>query len=317
MANPLNPAFRRPNNIPEGAAHPSVKSAIQSHDNSITDLNQAVVSLKGQITDITSSAAASSGTSTNTTTSTENITNVTIAGGVVNNQTGVTAYTTAQGDDGALIVFNDTDPIAVTLNNSVTLPWYCFIYNGGTSNVTATGQQGTVNGQPSEIITPGLFSIIFFDGSNWFAAAVPIVPATLAVVAHMFVTGYNASTGIFSTAQPTIPDVSGLLAALALLAPLASPAFTGVPTTPTASPGTNTTQIASTAFVQAAVTPLAPIASPTFTGTVTEPTPPILTSATTATSATAGAATALPVTPLGYLEMSINSVIVKVPYYSV
>jgi hypothetical protein len=51
-------------------------------------------------------------------------------------------------------------------------------------------------------------------------------------------------------------DVSGLVAALAALAPLASPALTGVPTTPTASAGTNTTQIASTAFVQAAVSAL-------------------------------------------------------------
>lgn len=37
------------------------------------------------------------------------------------------------------------------------------------------------------------------------------------------------------------------------LAPLASPAFTGTPTTPTAAPTTNTTQVASTAFVTAAV----------------------------------------------------------------
>ena len=36
-------------------------------------------------------------------------------------------------------------------------------------------------------------------------------------------------------------------------APLASPALTGTPTTPTAADGTNTTQIASTAFVQSAV----------------------------------------------------------------
>ena len=36
-------------------------------------------------------------------------------------------------------------------------------------------------------------------------------------------------------------------------APLASPAFTGTPTAPTASSGTNTTQIATTAFVQDAV----------------------------------------------------------------
>ncbi|MEC4221403.1 tail fiber protein [Escherichia coli] len=43
---------------------------------------------------------------------------------------------------------------------------------------------------------------------------------------------------------------------LALKAPLASPAFTGTPTAPTASQGTNSTQIANTAFVKAAITAL-------------------------------------------------------------
>jgi hypothetical protein len=39
--------------------------------------------------------------------------------------------------------------------------------------------------------------------------------------------------------------------ALALKADLASPALTGTPTAPTADPGTNTTQVATTAFVMA------------------------------------------------------------------
>lgn len=42
-------------------------------------------------------------------------------------------------------------------------------------------------------------------------------------------------------------------AAIALLAPLASPIFSGVPAVPTAATGTNTTQAASTAFVQTAL----------------------------------------------------------------
>lgn len=50
-----------------------------------------------------------------------------------------------------------------------------------------------------------------------------------------------------------ISDVTGLQSALDAKAPLASPALTGTPTVPTASPGTNTTQAASTAFVTAAV----------------------------------------------------------------
>ena len=55
---------------------------------------------------------------------------------------------------------------------------------------------------------------------------------------------------------------------------LASPAFTGTPTAPTAAPGTNTTQLATCAFVTAAIAaaPYAPLASPGFTGTPTGPT---------------------------------------------
>lgn len=56
------------------------------------------------------------------------------------------------------------------------------------------------------------------------------------------------------------------------LAPEASPALTGTPTTPTAAKATNTTQIASTAFVKDVVSDYAPLASPALTGTPTAPT---------------------------------------------
>ncbi|AZW03546.1 MULTISPECIES: phage tail protein [Escherichia] len=62
-------------------------------------------------------------------------------------------------------------------------------------------------------------------------------------------------------------------------APKESPTLTGAPKAPTAAAGTNTTQIATTAFVQAVVTVLnnalalkAPLASPALTGTPTAPT---------------------------------------------
>lgn len=58
---------------------------------------------------------------------------------------------------------------------------------------------------------------------------------------------------------------------LALKAPLANPALTGVPTAPTAAATTNTTQIATTAYVKSQL--YATLASPTFTGTVIAPTP--------------------------------------------
>lgn len=60
-------------------------------------------------------------------------------------------------------------------------------------------------------------------------------------------------SGTWGSITGTLSNQTDLIAELALKAPLASPALTGTPTVPTASPGTNTTQAASTAFVQASV----------------------------------------------------------------
>jgi len=80
-------------------------------------------------------------------------------------------------------------------------------------------------------------------------------------------------------------------------APIASPTFTGVPVAPTAASGTNTTQVATTAFVTGgiatAVAPLAPQASPTFTGVPTAPT------AAAGTNTTQLATTAFALTSVG------------------
>lgn len=60
---------------------------------------------------------------------------------------------------------------------------------------------------------------------------------------------YGEGTGGAGGTATNILAIAG-----AVKADINSPAFTGVPTTPTAAPGTSTNQIASTAFVQAAVT---------------------------------------------------------------
>ena len=56
------------------------------------------------------------------------------------------------------------------------------------------------------------------------------------------------------------------------LAPKASPAFTGTPTAPTPATATNSTQIATTAYVKSNLSSYAPLASPGLTGTPTAPT---------------------------------------------
>lgn len=90
------------------------------------------------------------------------------------------------------------------------------------------------------------------------------------------VTSFNARTGAI---VPTLGDYS--VAQVTGAAPLASPTFTGVPAAPTAAADTNTTQVATTAFVvgqsylksATAATTYAPLASPALTGTPTAPTP--------------------------------------------
>lgn len=83
-------------------------------------------------------------------------------------------------------------------------------------------------------------------------------------------------------------------------AALASPTFTGTPAAPTATAGTNTTQLATTAFVTTAVSTKANIASPTFTGTPAAPT------ATAGTSTTQLATTAF-VTTADNLKANLAS----------
>ncbi|ESZ63773.1 hypothetical protein NL532_00130 [Mesorhizobium sp. C120A] len=74
---------------------------------------------------------------------------------------------------------------------------------------------------------------------------------------------FNGTTG-------KIAKDSGV--AVSSLAPKASPALTGVPTAPTAAPGTNTTQLATTAYADAIAALKANLASPTFTGVPAAPT---------------------------------------------
>ena len=124
--------------------------------------------------------------------------------------------------------------------------------------------------------------------------------ATTAFVEGAVAAGTGAITSVFGRVG-VIVSASGdyAVAQVTGAAPLASPTFSGVPSGPTATAGTSTTQLATTAFVGAAVaaggavtsvfgrsgvvvastgdytvaqvTGAAPLASPTFTGTVTLP----------------------------------------------
>lgn len=99
--------------------------------------------------------------------------------------------------------------------------------------------------------------------------------------ASMALTGVpTAPTAAPGTNTTQIATTAFAAAMLALKADLASPTFTGTPAAPTASPGANTTQLATTAFVAALGALKANLASPGFTGTPTGPTPAVGTNTT-------------------------------------
>lgn len=109
--------------------------------------------------------------------------------------------------------------------------------------------------------------------------------------------GQTTMTGSLNMGGFNLTNVaSAAITAITGSPSIASPTLTGVPVAPTAANGTNTTQIATTAFVAAG---FAPINNPTFTGTVTIPggasisgyaplASPALTGTPTAPTATAG-----------------------------
>jgi len=134
----------------------------------------------------------------------------------VNQQLGTT-YTFVQTDGGKLVTFSNSSAVAVTLPQA-TSP----LGTGWFTHVQNTGT-GTVTITPTTSTIDGLSSIVLTTGQGIYLISNG--------------TNYFSFRGAYG------------------FAPTSSPAFTGVPTAPTATVGTNTTQISTTAFVQAALPP--------------------------------------------------------------
>jgi hypothetical protein len=115
--------------------------------------------------------------------------------------------------------------------------------------------------------------------STHLTAPLPLAQGgTAAATGPAALTSLGAASASALSAETTRAET-----AEALKAPLASPVFTGTPAAPTASAGTDTTQLATTAFVTSAVSAetsraetaealKAPLASPALSGTPTAPT---------------------------------------------
>lgn len=151
---------------------------------------------------------------------------------------------------------------------------------GDLATVATTGAYGDLSGRPT-LGTAAAAATGDFDAAGAATAAVAAIPAdgsaatpslrTLGTGAAQAAAGNDARLSDARTPaahaashadggsdEVTLAEsqVTGLTAALAGKADLASPTLTGVPTAPTAAPGTDTTQVATTAFVLAnSVTP--------------------------------------------------------------
>jgi hypothetical protein len=125
-------------------------------------------------------------------------------------------------------------------------------------NNTTGGFAITIGGATGSIITipNGTTAQVYCDGTNFFSSQTGsagnfningnlVVGGTTTLTGATGITGALGVTGALSG---TTGVFSGAISSV-------SPAFTGTPTAPTAAVGTNTTQIATTAFVLANLTP--------------------------------------------------------------
>ena len=81
--------------------------------------------------------------------------------------------------------------------------------------MTFTPGSGTISyignlGAASMTLATGYLTMIVFDGTNFWAATLPVVPVAFVAVANQFLTAYNATTGQFSAAQPAFSNISGV-----------------------------------------------------------------------------------------------------------
>ena len=157
------------------------------------------------------------------------------------------------------------------------------IVNGDISATAAIALSKLASGTSGQIIVANASGV-----PTWVSETGDITisdTGATAIASGVIVDGdVNASAAIAQS------KIANLTTDLGLKAPLASPTFTGTPLSTTASVDTNTTQIATTAYVVGQG--YAKLAGPTFTGTPTLPTGTIATTQTAGNSTTAVATTA-------------------------
>lgn len=154
-------------------------------------------------------------------------------------------------DSGGSVVELGTTPSSVTTSGTVQFG----SLSDGTITVTGFADEDTMSSNSATLLPTQQSVKAYVDTelTNLIGGA----PAALDTLNEL-AAAINDDANVYTT----------LTNSIATKAPLASPALTGTPTAPTAAADTNTTQIATTAYVQTELGDYAPLAGATFTGDV-------------------------------------------------
>ena len=175
------------------------------------------------------SAGTSIGTYDGSTATTVKLTASTVGLGNVTNESKATMFTSAA------LTGTPTAPTATAGTNTTQVATTAFVTTAVANKTSVSGNAGTATKLATAktiALSGDVSGSADFDGSESIT-----ITATVADDSHNHIIG----------------NVDGLQTALNAKAPLASPKLTGTPKAPTATAGTNTTQIATTAFVTTAV----------------------------------------------------------------
>ncbi len=211
-----------------------------------------------------------------------NFTANTITANVVGNSTTTSQFLNARTING--VSFNGSANITLTANTTQTLTRGSYLtgsnFNGGTATTWAvdatdasTASKVVVRDASRNFAANTITANLIGNASTATNASSADTAVTLTNLTAT-ITELNYSDGVTSSIQTQLDSKS----------PLASPIFTGIPAAPTAAVGTSTTQIATTAFVNAEIANDAP--SKTGTGASGTWNISISGNATTATTAT-------------------------------
>ena len=171
-----------------------------------------------------------------------------------------------------------------------------------------TGTSASFDGTANASITAAIAANTIVDADINASAAIDWTKLGISSTVSSTEIGYV--DGVTSAIQTQIDSKLAIATASSTYAPLASPALTGVPTAPTAAANTNTTQIATTAYVQTEITDLIG-GAPGALDTLNELATALSNDASYSTTITTALATKLPLaggTMTGAIAMGTNKI---------